>query len=1044
MLRLVIQRPVAISMLFLALVLIGVISFQKLPVDLLPSIVYPRLTIITTYEDIPAEDLQRLISQPLEEVVTALSGVRKVISRTREGVSIITVEYEWGTEMDFANLHLREAVDRVAFREDFPELAERPVILRWDPLSRPISILTLSGADHRLESLTEFATEVVKPALQQVDGLSQAEVVGGSDKEILVQPDARKMAMYGIAIEDIRQALVRSNISFPGGKIRQGPLHLSLRISGEYETLGDIAATDIIRPGESPIRISDVAKVIDTVKEPEGATLLGAQPVVSLLLYKEPEANTIQVSREVDRALEVLSADYSNLEYKFVYRDAAYVRDSFYGLVNSLIIGSILAFIVLILFLRDLRSPIVVGCSIPVSIFITFALLYFGKVKLNLMSLGGLSLAAGMLVDNAIVVLENINRHINEKSTSGDPSAIDDARYARFKKRKRIALASERGTAEVARAVFAATLTTVAVFFPVVYVPGIAGAFFRDQALAVTFSLLVSIATALLLQPMLSARLLVRHQGPPRGLFRFFQTAFDALHHFYHSLLVRSLQKPRLMIFSLILGLAFAALVGFNLKRSFMPQRSSGDFRIELELPNGTPLEETIATTASIAEWLEGDPKVSSVFSQVGHTERTVSSLKEYTGPNTAQIRVIIKSGRGARKQGLRLQREVEDSLLAKIPESKYVFHEEGVGLREVLGSGSSGFSANVIAEDPYEALRTAEDLVARLKGKEGFANLQVDRVYGTPNLVVRLNTEEILRQGLSPDAVARELRNRIAGVEATTFNEVDQRIDISVRIARDERRDLNLALNSLINLPGGEMIPLRSLVHLTEELPVRELTRQNQRSMVTISSELDGISEDEAWRATIAAASAMELPSGIRVIQSSEQEEMLRSFHDLIWAMLLAVALVYMILAAQFESFIDPLLIAAVLPMGLAGSLLTIAITAQSINILSIIGMLALLGISVNDAIIKVDTIRRLRADGTSGYEAILEASRLRFRPILMTSATTILAMAPMAVGIGSGEQLQRPLALTIMGGLFLTTALTLFYTPLLYRLVHRIRRPG
>ncbi|MFH1754454.1 MAG: efflux RND transporter permease subunit [Candidatus Latescibacterota bacterium] len=1041
MLRLVIQRPVAISMLFLALVLIGIISFQKLPVDLLPSITYPRLTVITTYSDIPAEDLQRLISQPIEEVVTALSGVRNVVSRTREGVSIITVEYEWGTEMDFANLHLREAVDRVAFREDFPEFAERPVILRWDPLSRPISILTLSGADHRLESLTEFATEVVKPALQQVEGISQAEVVGGSDKEILIQPDSKKIAMYGISIEDIRLALVRSNISFPGGKIRQGPLHLSLRISGEYETLDDISATDIIRPGSSPIRISDVAKVIDTVKEPEGATLLGAEPVVSLLIYKEPEANTIQVSNEVDRALTVLSEDYSNLKYDFVYRDAAYVRESFYGLVMSLIIGSILAFVVLILFLRDLRSSIVVGFSIPVSICVTFALLYFGKVKLNLMSLGGLSLAAGMLVDNAIVVLENITRHIHEKFSANTPANSAKKDTDIFTKRSMIALAAEQGTSEVARAVFAATLTTVAVFFPVVYVPGIAGAFFRDQALAVTFSLLVSIAAALLLQPMLSARVLSYHEGPPRGLFLVFHRGFDRLSELYHRVLIRTLRKPKFMFAMLLIGLTGAVLLGGMLKRSFMPERSSGDFRIELELPNGTPLEETIATTAGIAEWLEVDAKVKAVFSQVGHTERTVSSLKEYTGPNTAQIRVIVEAGRGSRREGIRLQREVVDSLLLKIPEAKYVFHEEGLGLREILGAGTSGFNIGVIAEDPYEALQTAEELVQLLSKKRGFSNLQVDRVLGTPNLVVRLNTEEILRKGLSPDAVAQEMRNRVAGVEATTFNEVDQRIDISVRIEREERRDLNVALNSLINLPTGDTVPLRSLVNLTEELPVRELTRQNQRSMVTISSDLDDLSDDAAWQETMSTASAMALPSGVRIIQSNEREEMLRSFRDLMWAMVLAVVLVYMILAAQFESFIDPLLIAMVLPIGLAGSILTIAATAQSINILSIIGMLALLGISVNDAIIKVDTIRRLRTDGMPGYEAILEASRMRFRPILMTSATTILAMAPMAIGIGSGEQLQRPLALTIMGGLFLTTALTLLYTPLTYRLAHRIR---
>lgn len=1036
MLRLVIQRPIAVSMLFLALVLVGAISYRKLPVDLLPSITYPRLTVVTTYEDIPAEDLERLVTQPIEEVVTALSRARKVTSRTREGVSIVTIEYEWGTQMDFANLHLREAVDRVAFREDFPENAERPVILRWDPLSRPISILTLSGSS-RMESLTEFTTEVVKPALQQVDGISQAEVVGGEDREILVQPDPRKLAMYGISIEDIRQALARSNISFPGGQIRQGPLHLSLRISGEYETLDDIAKTDIARAGDSPIKISDVAEVLDTVKEPEGATLLGAEPVVSLLIYKEPEANTILVSRGVDRSLTVLSEDYPDFKYKFVYRDAEYVRASFLGLVQSLLIGACLAFLVLFFFLRDFRSPIVVGISIPVSILVTFCLLYFGKVKLNLMSLGGLSLAAGMLVDNAIVVLENINRHLSETFGNG----LRDGENTDIARRRILASAAEKGTGEVARAVFAATLTTVAVFFPVVYVPGIAGAFFRDQALAVTFSLLVSIATALLLQPMLSARVLKHQTGDPTGLFKIFHTLFERIYESYHRALLRALRKPGLLLLLLLFCLMAASTLGFTIKRTLMPERSAGDFRVDLELPYGTPLEETVSTVEAFAGWIDANPHVMNVFSQIGNTERTIASLKEYTGPNTAHIRVIMKAGRDAHAIGAKLQREAAE-YLEKLPEVSYGFHEEGIGLKELLGGDEGTFSVGIIAKNPLEALAVAEQLIGSLSAQKGFANLQVNRVLGTPNMVVHLDIAEILRKGLSPDAVAQELRNRIAGVEATTFNEVDQRIDISVRIPRQERRDLSRAMQSTLLRANGETVPVHSLVNLSEEQPVRELMRQNQRPMVSISSDLEGRSLDEAWQEVQSLSAGLNLPPDIRIVQGGEREQMEKSFKDLGWAMLLAIFLVYVILAAQFESFIDPLLIATVLPIGLAGSLITIALAGQTINLLSIIGMVALLGIAVNDAIIKIDAIRRLRDEGMPGYEAILEASRLRFRPILMTSATTIFAMLPMAIGIGSGEQLQRPLALTIMGGLTLTTVLTLFFTPILYMVVHRIRR--
>jgi len=1046
MLRLAIQRPIAVSMLFAALVLIGVLSAGRLPVDLLPSITYPRLTVITTYEDIPAQDLERLVTRPLEEVITALAGVRGVVSRTREGVSTITVEYEWGSQMDFANLNLREAIDRVAFRDDFPENAERPVILRWDPTSRPISILVLRGAGD-MKDMTEFAREVVKPALEQVDGVSQAELVGGVDREILVRPDPRKLAIYGIELADIAAALQRSNVNFPGGKVRQGPLFLSLRIDGEFETLEQIRQTDVVRPGRSPIRIGDVADVLDTIKEPEGATLLGGAAVVSLLIYKEPDANTISVSEEVDRALEVVRGDIAGLDFDFVYRDADYVRASFAGLQQSLLLGALLAILVLFLFLSDWRSPIVVGVfSIPVSLVITLGLLYFGDVKLNLMSLGGLSLAAGMLVDNAIVVIENINRYIAEKRAQAGGSALSsDGPAAPSADRRMVADAAARGASEMARPVVAATLTTIAVFFPVVYVPGIAGAFFRDQALTVTLSLAVSVFAALLLQPVLAARILTIRSGVRRGVFRALGAGFDALYRSYHGVLVRALARPATMLVALFVGLAAAAWLVTELDRSFLPERSQGDMRVDLELPAGTPLEETTATVAELASWVEADPAVRHVFSQVGTTERTLAALQDYTAPHTARVRVILQQERDARAEGQRLQEEISARLEQTLSGTTWVFRDEGIGLGELLSAGGTAFRMGVIAEDPLIALRAAERIERELRTVPELTDLQIDRVLGTPNVVVGIDRDEVLRSGLDPNRVADELRARIVGVEATTFNEIEQRIDIAVRFERDERRDLDLALGAPITLPGGQKVPLRSFVALQEERPVRELVRNDQRRMVTISGDVSTGGLDEAWESAQAAIAGLQLPPNIRVIETGERREMQRSFRDLALAMALAVVLVYMILAAQFESFVDPLLIAAVIPIGLAGSAIAISLTHGSLNILSLIGVLALLGIAVNDAIVKVDTIRRLRTEGTPDFEAILTASRLRFRPILMTSVTTILAMLPMAIGLGSGEQLQRPLAITIIGGLALTTLLTLVYTPLLYRIAHRIRvRPA
>lgn len=1020
MIKTAVGRPVAIMMLFAGLVLIGGLAFKRLPVDLLPAINYPNLTVITNYADTPADDLARLVTQPLEEVITGLAGVRRVISRTREGVSTITVQYEWGTEMDFANLHLREAIDRVAFRDDFPEDADRPLILRWDPGARPIAILVLGG-DDALADMTDFAREVVKPALEQIQGISQAEVIGGADREILVRPNFEKLRLYGLTMENIRQALQAANISFPGGRIRRGPLHLPLRILGEFESLDEIRQTEIPAAGQG-ITIRDVAEVLDTTKEPEGATLLGSKEVVSLHLYKEVGANTIQATKEVDKILEILKGQYADFEYAFVYRDADYVRESFRGLRDSLLFGAILAFFVLFFFLRDLRSPIVVGLSIPVSVFATFAFLYFANVNLNLMSLGGLSLAAGMLVDNSIVVLENINRHIREGRSKGES----------------LGAIAARGTKEVAAPVIAATLTTVAVFFPVIYVPGIAGEFFRDQALTVTVSLLVSILAALLLQPTLSARILAAKEREPRGLFGVSKRLLDRSLGVYHGALEWVLDHKAALLLSLTVVLAAAVWVGFETRKSFLPERNRGDFTLALELPAGTPLEQTQETAAELADLVAGVDEIDTVYSQVGQTERTLASLKEYTAANTVRIRVLFHPSRDSRKH-MEHVKELLKERLVEMEGSSYVFHDEGIGLREILASGEAPFTLGIISERPEDALAVAEGLMARLDDVPGLTDIEMDRVLGNPTVEISLDREEVLRYGLEPDVLARELRARIQGVVATTYNEVEQRIDIAVRMPQEERRNLNQVLSSPVSVSPGKTVPVGTFVIQSESRPVREVVRHNQRRQITISGDVKGRRLASVWDDVHSVLGDQEFPEGTTFIAGGEQEEINRSFRDLGWALLLSALLVYMILAAQFESFLDPFIISAVLPVGVMGALFTLFVTGHSINIISLIGLIALLGISVNDAIVKVATIRRLRSEGMPGREAILEASRLRFRPIIMTTLTTVLAMVPMAIGIGTGEQIQRPLAVTIIGGLSIATALTLFLTPAVYEILHR-----
>lgn len=1037
MIRAAIRRPVATSMVCLGFMLIGLVSIGRIPVDLLPEINYPRLTIVTRYADVQAEDVERLVTISLEAAVTSLSRVRRVESRSREGLSTITVEYEWGTDMEFAALHLREALDRVAFRSDYPEEAERPLILRWDPTSRPVSILVLEG-DKPLRQITEFATEVVKPALEQVHGVSQAEVVGGLEREIRIEPDPEKLRIFNLSMDQIAAALRSSNVSFPGGRVRQGPLHLSLRIIGEYEALSEIEDTAIEREGASALRIGDVARVIDDVKEREGATLLHGNEVVSLLLYKEVGANTVAVSEEVDKILEVIGDQYAGFSCTFVYRDAEFIQASFSGLIQSLLFGAVLAFIVLFMFLGDMRSPMVVGIAIPASIMTTFGFLYLTGVKLNLMSLGGLSLATGMLVDNAIVVLENITRHVHEGREKAGVGGLGEAGPA--PPAGLVRHSAQTGTSEVRNAVLAATLTTVAVFFPVVYVSGVAGEFFRDQALTVTFSLLISAASALLLQPALSARLLSAKRLEPRGVFRLFAAGLRGFYGIYHGLLIKALDHKAQWFGALAILLLVAGIVGGALPRRFLPERSTGDLSFAIELPAGTPLEETQAMAGRVAEEIETLPQVQTVFTQVGVTEKTLAAVKEYTGAHIARLRIILKPGRAGR-QDVELLEDHVVTFLRRFPSVLYTFREEGIGLREILGSGGAPFSLGILAESPEDAVVAADRILEALADVRGLVDLKVDRILGTSILALRIDREEAVRSGLDPEYLARELRNRIQGVVATTFNEGEQRIDIAVRFSEQERQNLQAVLATPIEVSPGRMVRLSRFVTLTEEIPVRELVRRDQRRMVTITGDVRGRRMDRVRQEARGIVAGLDLAPDVRFAEGGEQEEINESFRELGYALLLAVLIVYMILAGMFESFLDPLIIAAVLPLGVAGAAITLGIFGQSVNILSLIGLVAMMGISVNDAIVKIDTIRRLRREGMDLRAAVLEGTRLRFRPILMTSVTTVVAMIPMAIGLGSGEQLQRPLALTIIGGLTLATFLTLIYTPLLYEWAHARR---
>ena len=611
---------------------------------------------------------------------------------------------------------------------------------------------------------------------------------------------------------------------------------------------------------------------------------------------------------------------------------------------------------------------------------------------------------------------------------------------------RRLVDAVIHGTSEIGLAVVASTLTNVAVFFPVVYVPGVAGEFFRDQALTVTFALLVSIATALILQATLSARVLSVTPITPRGPLRWLTRGVEATYRGYHRWLEHALDHKTVWNLGLLVLMAGSTWLALSLPRSLLPARSTGDYTLSVELPAGTPLAETETQASQLAAALAALPQVRTVFVQVGTTERTLAAVKEYTASHTARLRIILKPG----QTGKRAVDGVKDrtaAWLGRLPSVSYAFRDEGIGLREVLGATGTAFTLGVLAERPEDAIVTAAQVQEAMDGVRGLSGLEMDRVLGTPNLVLRVDREEAIRSGLDPDFLARELRNRIQGVAATTYNQSEERIDIAVRLPEAERKNLAGVLETPIEVAPGRPVRLGRFVTQTEETPVRELVRRDQRRMVTITGDVRGRRVDRVRADVQRILATLPLPPNVRFVEGGEQEETIASFRELGFALLLSIVIVYLILAGMYESFLDPLLIAAVIPMGFAGAAITLGLTRQSINILSLIGLIALVGIGVNDAIVKVDAIRRLRSEGMALREAILEAGRLRYRPIVMNTLTAVVGMVPMAIGIGAGENLQRPLALTLGGGLLFTTFLTLIYTPVMYEWVHTLldrRRPA
>ncbi len=1071
---LAVRRPVAVAMLFLAIVLLGVISFSRLPVDLLPDVSYPRLVIYTSYPEVAPAEVERQITEPIERAAVGVPGVEKVTSISRDGVSLVTLRFGWGMDMDFAMLNTRERLDAV--RAQLPETASRPQLLRVDPESEPIMVVSVAGDD--LWETKELAESVFRRRLEQLDGVAQASVTGGLEREIVVEVDAERLESYGLSIAEISQALDQANFQGTGGTILEGRARYPLRTEGEFRTVAEIQDVVVARQATAAgsmrtLYVRDIGRVVDGFADRESLARYNGQESVGLLIFKESGANTVQVARLVDEVLGLLREEFPEVSLDVAHSQAGFIRDSIDNVRSALVWGGVLAFLVLFLFLREPRYPVAVALAIPISVVGTFALMEAFGVSLNIMSLGGLALGVGMLVDNSIIVLENIFRHREAGGTAQG--------------------AAGEGAREVAGAITASTLTTIAVFGPIIYVEGVAGELFRDLSLAVAFSLLASLLVALTLLPTMAARFRIGDReeardpeplrpGPrPPGFFRgvvwvlhvlwrfpfwvlrwgwavakelflfwwggarwvgrsvfsrplaAFDRGFDRFTGRYHRVLEWALDHR-----GTVLGLAggvflVAGFTAWSLDRNLLPRVDQGAFEVQVELPEGTALSRTNELSRELERILLDDPDVEAVFGHVGRDVRRFASSDDPSGLHTAHFQVRLREGAASAP----VLDRVREPLQRADPQAVVTVQAgQATALGQLLGGSDADISVRIRGQDLDLAMTYADSVAARLQGADRVTNLRVGTERGHPQFAVHILREEAARYGLRPSEVANAIEQGMRGMLATEFLSFDRKIPVMVRLPDDLRYDR--ATLDRIQVSG---VPLRQLTEIEQTLGPAEIRREDQGRIVTVLADVRTGGLDAAIQQVDRVLDESVIPPALRVDVGGENEEMRRSFRDLAFAFALALVLVYMILAAQFESFVHPFTILTAVPLALVGAIITLALAGEGLNTMSLIGMVILVGIVVNDSIVKVDFIVQARERGAELRAAIVEAGLVRLRPIVMTTVTTVLGLTPMALGVGRGADLRAPLAIAVIGGLIVATLLTLIVVPVLFSVVEGFR---
>ncbi|MTI61552.1 MAG: efflux RND transporter permease subunit [Firmicutes bacterium] len=996
-----VNRPVTITMIILAVILIGTISLMRLPLQQLPDMDMPFLMIKTTYSGASPEEIEETITRTIEENIATIDGLDTLSSTSYEGYSLVRLEMEYGTDITETKNDLRDIISRMS--DSLPDDADDPQIMSFDPNSRAIITLAISGGN--LVDLKDIAEDKFKPSLEKIVGVASVDISGGLEREIHIDVNQEQMLGYGLSLDDIASGIEEATPDMTVGSINEGDKEISLRANGEFNSVDDIKGLSILSSEGEKVPLTELAVVKDTFAEQESYSFLNGEQSLGLSIRKQGDANTVEVAEKLLAELNNLEKSLPDLNVYIVRNTAENIETSISNVGQNFMIGGILAVIILFLFLRNVQSTIVIATAIPTSVIATFALMYFGDLTLNMMSLGGLALGVGMLLDNAIVVLENIYRH-------------------RLLGSNRIKAAKD-GASEVATAIIASTLTTAAVFLPVVFIQDMLAQIFSPLALTVAFSLFASLFVALTFVPMLSSKLL--HVKETERDRENGQSKFGLVKGKYQNVLRWSLEHRYLVIGIIFLGLiSFGVGVGTGLiplKMEYMPSSDQGSVSVYIEAPENTRVEKTVNLLKKAEASLEDIPEIDIVY----------SSAEDNSAEIDLELVKLSQRNRSVDLVAEEVRTRLQDIAGATI---NVAAQNSMMGRR---GKGGGDIEVSIHGSDLKTLSNISNRIMELIKASSGTRNIDISLEDSRTEIKIIPRREIAKELGFTESGIASAVDQAVDGSTVSTYTEDGEEYDIILKLEKGQVNTIDKLKELKISSSKGITVPLSQVAEVIKGTGYNAIERENQERIATVSTGIFGRTLGDVQADIESKINSLSLPSGYTISYGGDADDMKSSFSQLATAMILAIILVYMVMAAQFESLIHPLVVMFTVPLSLVGAVLGLTLTGISLSVQGFIGVIMLVGIVVNNAIVMIDYINT-RRENEGRKEAILAAGQIRIRPIMMTTLTTVLAMVPMALGIGEGSEQQQPMAIVVIAGLLFSTILTLIVIPVLYDIVDDI----